>query len=112
MTAEQLLAAGDDQNQAPSAAAYITGWKEGTGIQLMFEAQDLRTAGGQAVDEYAARLQALGRCLMAIEVSGLAANLRAEIEDEVIEPDATARSVLRDAATKACKSYIEEELNQ
>lgn len=102
MTVEQLLSAGNSDNTAFAAATYITGWKEGTGIQMMFAAQDLRTLGGPAAEENAARLQALSNCLLILGVADLAAGLNTSIRENTISPETPARSALRTVMESVC----------
>ena len=109
MTVEQLLSAGGSEDRALAAAMYITGWKEGTGIQLMREAGDWRDNSGPEGEQHAAYLQVLGECLIRLGVADLAATLSASIRDNTTEPETPARSALRDVVEEACQSSITQE---
>lgn len=102
MTVEQLLSAGHSENTALAAAMYITGWKEGTSIQLTFEAYSLRAKGSPAALESAARIQALSDCLMLLEVADLVAGLNAAMRENTIAREMPARSALRVAMHGVC----------
>lgn len=106
ITVEQLLTAGDSENRAFAAATYITGWKEGTALQMMSLAQDFRASGDPAGEEYAARVQALGDCLMLLGVADLAAGLNASIRENMISPETPARSALRVVVEGICPGPI------
>ena len=109
MTVEQLLSAGESEERAFAAVMYIMGWKEGAGIQLTRGVQDWRENTGPTGQEYAARLQALGECLMRLGVADLAAGLNASIRDNTTEPETPARSALRDVAEDVCQGAITQE---